>query len=299
MAFRTVAISNDAAVSASKGQLHVVSDTRVTIPLEDVAVLLLEGHGITITSHALASLAEAGAVVISCDRRHMPVATMNAFCTHSRTPAILDLQLSASLPMQKRLWQKVVEMKIGNQALCLKALGADGAARLREYASQVRSGDTSGREAAAARYYFARLMPQSRRHDGDTTNQSLDYGYAILRAALSRSVAAHGLYPSLGIHHHGGLNAFNLADDLIEPFRPLVDHLVIRKSIDSSSVDGRKELVGVLNHQVRIDSTRLTTLAAADQVVTSLVTSLRLKDAGALCMPSLEFPSDRSCTLPE
>lgn len=291
MAFRTVVVSSSASLSAASGQLQVISDTRVSIPLDDIAVLLLEGHGITITSHALTSLAEAGAVVISCDRKHMPVAVMNSYCGHSRAPAVLDLQMSASAPLTKRLWQRIVEAKIRNQAHCLAAIGADGRAKLLEYAAQVRSGDTSGREAAAARYYFARLMPKSRRHDASPTDRSLDYGYAILRAALSRAIAAHGLHPSLGVHHCNGLNAFNLADDLIEPFRPIVDHAVIRQSIDAEAVGGRRELVGVLDHQVRMNNSRVAVLTATDLIVTSLVTALRTKDAHTLHLPDPFFPS--------
>lgn len=287
MAFRTVTIGSEAEIHARAGQLVVLRERPVSIPIEDIAVLVLESLDVLITSSALSALTEAGAVVLTCDSKHTPNGALYSFGGHSRLFQLLKQQLATTLPLKKRLWQRLIIRKIENQALCLSALGVDGATKLLTYAARVQSGDTTGVEAVAARYYFARLMPGIRRHGGAPSDGALDYGYAVVRAAVARSLVAHGLNPALGLQHCSELNAFNLADDLIEPFRPLVDLRAIQTGADVDSVEGRQILVGALNADCMVDKQCFSILTATDNVVVSLVSALRGKDARMLRTPVL------------
>lgn len=299
MAFRTVVISNEADVHIRGGQLVVHQDDALTIPVEDIAVLTFESPRVRVSSAALAILAAAGVPLVVCDRKHMPIGLLNSYCCHSRQSAVTQFQLGASLPLKKRLWQRLVMGKIENQARCLEALSISGHRKLREYARQVLSGDTSGREAVAARYYFNRLMPGTSRHSGKLHDAGLDYGYAVVRACVARSLAAHGLYPPVGIHHASQLNAFNLADDLLEPFRPCVDLLVRSSDPDVDTVRGRAKVAGVLNQPCEIGGAVHTANTAIEAFVQTFVTALENGQASALSLPGLLSPPDDLNSLTE
>lgn len=287
MAFRAVVVESECFLHVRQGWLEVARDDgqMVAVPLEDVAVLVLENPRTAVSTAGLALLCEQGVAVAACDRHHLPRAVALPFCAHSRQTGILRLQLSASLPLKKRLWQRLVTAKITNQAACLDALGLDGGALLRGYARQVLSGDTSGMEAAAARVYFQRILPGESRHGGSARDRALDYGYAVLRAAVARALVAHGLHPPLGVHHDSQLNAFNLADDVLEVFRPWVDYAVAAWNLSAAVREHRQRLVGLLHARAGIGSDRVTVLTAADTCATSLVTALEAKDAGCLLTP--------------
>lgn len=154
MAFRTVVISNEAELHVQQGQLVAVQEQTVWIPTEDIAVLVLENPRIHLSAAALSLLVEQGVAVAVCDRKHIPNGLLLPHCQHSRQLAVTRQQLSISLPLKKRIWQRLVRAKIENQATCLDVLGLGGSTRLRQYASSVQSGDASGMEAAAARLYF-------------------------------------------------------------------------------------------------------------------------------------------------
>lgn len=299
LGFRTVVISSEADVHIRGGQLVVCKDDALAIPVEDVAVLTLESPRVRVSSAALALLAESGVPLVVCDRRHMPIGVLNAYCAHSRQSAVVQSQLTASLPLKKRLWQRLVIGKIENQARCLEMLSISGHRKLREYAGQVLSGDASGREAVAARYYFSRLMPNTRRHSGSSCDAGLDYGYAVVRACVARSLVAHGLYPPIGIHHASQLNAFNLADDLLEPFRPCVDLVVNACNADVGSIDGRASIAGVLNQSCEVAGGVYTVNTAVEAVVQTLVTAMDTGRAGALSVPRLLPLGDSAKTLAE
>ncbi|MEJ5342072.1 MAG: type II CRISPR-associated endonuclease Cas1 [Thermogutta sp.] len=204
-------------------------ELEVTLPLAELAVLIAANPCITLTQPVLAGLAEAGAVCVICDATSRPVGTMFPLVNHHIQTERLAAQAQASLPTRKRLWQQIVRSKIQSQAGVLQELhGRDyGLARL---AARVRSGDTSNVEAMASRRYWRHLFQdRTFRRDPDRNDQNrfLNYGYAILRAVTARAITGVGLHPSLGIHHHNRYNPFCLADDLMEPFRPRVDLLVV------------------------------------------------------------------------
>lgn len=224
MEFRSVFVSNPAQLSVRKGQLVIRQEEEFSIPMEDISSLLLESRAVSITTAALQELADHGVTVFVCDATHLSAAVVLPMNRHSRQLKLLKGQISMTKPTQKRVWQSVVTAKITNQARCLALLEHSESDELRFLASQVRSGDPDNLEAAAAARYFPTLFGSGfTRGTECRINAALNYGYAILRGAVARNLVMRGLEPCLGIFHHSELNQFNLADDLMEPYRPLVD----------------------------------------------------------------------------
>lgn len=279
MAYRSLIIESPARLSVRRDQLIIETDLEHSVPLEDIDALLLENRQSTLTAAALSRLGESGCALFVCDERHMPCAVLQPFCSHSRASAVLDLQLGASLPLKKRLWQAITVRKIENQAACLAQQGdREGEAKLRTMAKSVRSGDTGNVEAAAAAAYFPRLFgPDFTRQGEDSRNAPLNYGYAILRGCIARELAVHGFLPSLGLHHASELNAFNLADDLIEPFRAAVDLLVAASFTENEPLTpaGKRLLFTVLQLDILSGGQHHSLSYAVARLVESLARSLR------------------------
>lgn len=231
MAHRVIDVSNvGARLRSSLGRLVISRDEGedACIPFAEIAVIVLGHPQITLTQPVLAGLAEAGAVLVACDSRRLPCAMQLPLIGHFVQTERIRAQAAASLPTRKRLWRDIVKAKIQAQAQVLIELrtGDEG---LLSLASRVQSGDTQNVEAQAARRYWASLFPSSdfkRNIEGDDQNRLLNYGYAVLRAIVARAVCAAGLQPSLGLHHRNRYNPFCLVDDLMEPFRPVVDRAV-------------------------------------------------------------------------
>lgn len=201
-----------------------------TVPLGDIAVLIVSHPQVSLTQQVLSGLASAGGIFVTCDEKHMPASMLLPLATHSLQAERFAVQASASVPVKKRAWQQIVTAKIEAQACVLEErTGSDWG--LRAMASRVRSGDPQNIEAQAARIYWQKLFGGDgfrRDPDGTGLNACLNYGYAVLRAMAARSLCGAGLHPSLGVHHHNRYDAFCLADDLMEPFRPLVDQEVAK-----------------------------------------------------------------------
>lgn len=204
-------------------------EPEMTTPLEELAVLIVSHKGVVYTHAVLAELARAGGVFVACDDRHLPVAMMLPVAGHHLQCERFAQQAAASKPIQKRLWQQLVQSKVALQGRVLRDLrGHDHG--LLAMAGRVRSGDAENIEGQASRRYWPALFdnPSFRRdREAEDQNRLLNYGYAVLRAMVARAVCASGLHPSLGLHHHNRYDAFPLADDLMEPFRPLVDRAVV------------------------------------------------------------------------
>ena len=199
----------------------------VSAPIDELAAVVVSHPAVTFTHPALAALAEAGVAVIVCDEKHSPVGMLMPLSGHHLQAERFDLQAHADLPLRKRLWKQIVHAKIGNQGKLLQLLtGADSG--LGEMAKTVHSGDPENIEAQAARRYWSALFGPGfvRQDEKHEQNAHLNYGYAVLRATVTRAICAAGLHPSLGLHHHNQYDAFCLASDLTEPFRPLVDRKV-------------------------------------------------------------------------
>lgn len=205
----------------------------ITKPIEDLSVVVLDHRQITITQGLLEALLENNVAVITCDARSMPVGLLLPLYGHSTQNERFRSQLAASLPLRKQLWQQTIRAKIENQACVLGKMTEVENRCMFVWASDVRSGDSDNLEARAAAYYwrnfFSKEHPDfTREREGAAPNNLLNYGYAILRAVIARSLVCSGLLPTLGIHHHNRYNAYCLADDIMEPYRPYVDELVMR-----------------------------------------------------------------------
>ncbi|MFN3585762.1 type II CRISPR-associated endonuclease Cas1 [Phenylobacterium sp.] len=203
------------------------------VPLDDVHAVIVHAHGVTWSANLVAALAERGSPVVFCAANHSPVAVTLPLVGNHAQNARMRAQWAASKPLAKQLWRRIVMAKIGMQASLLGAQGVAGGAGLAAMATRVRSGDEGNLEAQAARRYWPLLMGSDFRRDREAegANSLLNYGYAIMRATVARAVVAAGLHPTMGIGHANRGNALALADDLIEPFRPLVDGLVARMAL--------------------------------------------------------------------
>lgn len=243
---KTLYFGNPAYLSLSKSQLvvrmpeveqaeHLAESIRQesvrTIPIEDIGVVVLDHRQITLTQGLMAALLNNQTAVITCDERRMPAGLLLPLEGNTLQNERFRSQIEASVPLKKQLWQQTVVAKIENQAYVLEKQLNEPAARMHYLADTVKSGDTTNCEAQAAAYYWQHLFPDipgfTHGREGPPPNQLLNYGYAILRAVVARALVASGLLPVAGIHHHNRYNAYCLADDIMEPYRPFVDALVI------------------------------------------------------------------------
>ena len=250
-----------------------------TIPIEDIGVVILDHRRITITSGVLEALLENNCAVITCDQKSMPVGLLLPLCGNTTQNERFRTQLDVSLPLRKQLWQQTVKQKILNQEYVLRTNTDKETNCMRVWANDVRSGDPDNLEARAAAYYWKNLFKDYpdfvRDREGTPPNNLLNYGYAILRAVIARSLVGSGLLPTLGIHHHNRYNAYCLADDIMEPYRPYVDELVldlIRQNEDISEINKRlkMQLLGIPMLDVVINGKRSPLMIAAQQTTASL-----------------------------
>ncbi len=216
------------------------------IPLDDVGALIANSYGLTYSNAVLVALAERGVPIAICGTNQLPAGFVLPVSGHHEHAAHFDLQIAASLPLRKRVWQQIVKAKVMQQSKVIDFVGQDGTGLVR-LASLVRSGDPENIEAQAAKRYWPQLLGDRFRRDtsGLAPNGLLNYGYTVLRSAVARCIVASGLHPSLGIHHSNDRNAFRLADDLIEPFRPFVD-LAVKRLVDQAVVDVNRDTKTVL-----------------------------------------------------
>ena len=255
------------------------AQAEVTKPIEDLGVVVLDNKQVTITSGLLDALLENNCAVITCDSKSMPIGLMLPLYGNTTQNERFRQQLDASLPLKKQLWQQTIQMKINNQASVLKDCVDEEVRCMRVWASDVRSGDPDNLEARAAAYYwkslFADIEGFTREREGIYPNNLLNYGYAILRAVVARGLVTSGLLPTLGIHHHNRYNAYCLADDIMEPYRPYVDELVFKLvQINGKVLDLTKEIKAKLLEtptlEVKIGGKRSPLMVAVGQTTASL-----------------------------
>lgn len=244
------------------------------VPLDDIAAVIVHAHGCTMSNHVNVALVERGAVIVSCNSSHAPVAMTVGLVGHHVQTARMIAQAEASRPLKKRIWQALVQAKIGMQGRALEVIGETGSS-LQFMSERVKSGDPDNVEAQAARRYWPMMMGQAFRRDqnGAGVNGLLNYGYAILRALCARSVVASGLIPALGVHHHNRQNPFALVDDVMEPFRPVID-LQVRRLVGEGvrEVDrgAKQKLASITN----LDLTHADGVTPLNLIVERLVSSL-------------------------
>lgn len=291
---KTLCFSNPAYLSLRDGQLviklpevekveNLTDDfkkaTEVTRPIEDLGVVVLDHKQITITQGALEAMLENNCAVITCDSSHLPVGLLLPLVGNTTQNERFRDQLDASLPLRKQLWQQTIQYKIRNQAAILSQCSDAETKCMQVWANDVRSGDPDNLEARAAVYYWKSLFGHIpgfiRDREGIAPNNLLNYGYAILRAVVARSLVASGLLPTLGIHHHNRYNAYCLADDIMEPFRPYVDRLVYditeQYGVDVElSKDIKAELLSIPTLDIVIGGKRSPLMVGVSQTTASL-----------------------------
>ena len=294
MAWRGLHISRGARLSLADNQIVAKQDEGETrLPIEDIAWIVLDSPQVMLSTSLIAALMDSGVVVLTTDKTHTPSGMMLPFHRHHRQAEIVDLQVSLSAPLKKRLWQSLVRTKIENQAANLVGRGQDATA-LRAMAGLVGSGDPDNIEARAARAYWPRLFIDFvRDDDADKRNGLLNYGYAVVRSAVARALVAAGLVPSLGLFHASMTNAFNLADDLVEPFRPFVDREVWQLTdkgtvrTGPTSVEERRKLASILTDSALFGAETVTLLTATEHAAESLVRAMQSGSAAVLRVPRM------------
>ena len=283
MEYRNIFLANPARVSVQREQLVIEQAEKYMAPLEDISAILIESRQVTLTSYAVASLAGHGITVFLCDDRHLPscqILPINQYC---RQRKLLMAQCEIGKPLQKKLWQQIVIRKLQNQAKCLELMHHEECEKLYQMAHSVLSNDHDNREAAAAAIYFPALFGRGFfRGSDDPRYAALNYGYAILRGGIARNLVIHGLEPCIGIHHRNELNQFNLADDLIEPFRPVVDLYVATNFCEDDDVltaEQKAGLFNLTNHMVQQAGKRYRIMTAIGRASVALANSIVDEDA--------------------
>ena len=290
---RTLCFSNPAYLSLKNAQLVIKlpevekadvvelikAEAARTIPIEDIGVVVLDNRQITITQGLVEALLENNCAIITCDNAHLPVGLMLPLCGNTTQSERFRLQIDASLPLKKQLWQQTVQCKIRNQAAVLQNTRNAIVKNMLAWAGEVKSGDSDNLEGRAAAYYWRNLFPDilgfTRDRNGLPPNNLLNYGYAILRAVVARALVGSGLLPTLGIHHHNRYNAYCLADDIMEPYRPYVDALVCRLVSDGHiteelTTELKRELLQIPTLDVVINGKRSPLMVAVGQTTASL-----------------------------
>ena len=259
------------------------------IALSDIWVIIIDNPQVTITSALISGINEAGIGVLYCGSDHMPNGLALPLGAHSRHAEIVEHQLAISKPLRNQIWKRIVTKKIENQAKALALCFGDSAEvkKIRGYAQEVQSNDKTNRESIAASEYFKALLPYGTRWNGPMA-APLNYGYAILRSGIAQCAVSHGWLVSRGIHHHSAENAFNLVDDLIEPFRPIVDLKIVSDNIlEPLSTLNKKALTEVTSVLVSIDGRRHSVQTAIDIYCESLRRAVELKDVDQLLLPDI------------
>jgi len=276
---RTLFFNNPYHLSTKLGQL-LISNKETgelkTAPIEDLGFVVLDHRQITFTLGVMSELAANNTAVVICNEKHMPASMMFHLDTHQLQNERFRAQVQAAEPMKKQLWQQIIKSKIRNQAFVLHNQGRNSAALLK-MATRVKSGDTANEEAQAARRYWPDLFgPDFKRERyGIPPNPSLNYAYAILRAAVARALCGSGLLPTLGIHHHNKYNAYCLADDIMEPYRPFADAVVIRQikqypQYHNMTTAMKAGLLSVINEDVMINNKKRPLMIALSETTASL-----------------------------
>lgn len=296
---KTIFVSEKKYLSLRLNNLIVKSENnKVSVPLSDISAIILDNPQIAISASLLSKIADSGIALFTCNDKHIPNGIYIPFNIHCRFSGISRLQIRLSKPFKKQCWRKIIKAKINNQFEVLKSKSLENHVVLKQLSENVLSGDSSNLESQAARIYFQSLFDdfmrinKSHKPNTDIRNIALNYGYSIIRGVIARSVATSGLFPSIGIHHDNQFNAFNLADDLIEPFRAFVDIVVFDKyrtflnfNTEFTKKD-KVDLLSILQNKVVFNGKRETILAACELAVQSYVKAVKNKEPDELLFPS-------------
>lgn len=296
MAYRVILIENEVDINLKLDNLVITKDeSDIWIPLDDISVIVLDNLRINISTRMLSIMAEYNIALILCDNKHNPIGYYSSYDNHSRMSKMIGNQISKDRDFYDIIWKNIVESKIENQAQVLEILekSEEVVKNIREYGKNVKVGDIDNREAHSAKIYFNTLMNAtfSRGNDDILINSGLDYGYTILRSYLARLCVGYGLNTQIGIHHKNEYNRFNLVDDLIEPFRPIVD-VYTYKILDGEEyfkAEHRRKLINILNHYIKYNGKQMYLCNAMEEYVEKVAAYIANKNVEIVFPQTKEY----------
>lgn len=296
MAYRSIFIKDTCNLKLKNNQLYVLKENKeITMPLEDISIILIENQETVITTALLGQLANYNIGVIFCDLKHMPSSILLPMNNHYKQLSVFEKQMEIKKPVLSQCWQKIIFYKIINQKYVLEELNKNDyfIEKLDILSKDIKSADNTNREAVAAKLYFEGLfgaMFQRNRNNDDAINCALNYGYTILFSNMARLLSMYGFNTILGIHHCSYVNNYNLASDMMEPFRPMVDRYVAR-NLDNLeyplTTQNKKELVDILHMPMRINGANYLLEHAMEEMVLSLIKVYDKNDSSLLECPNM------------
>jgi CRISPR-associated protein Cas1 len=291
MGYRNLVIENPATLNIRNSQLYVKTTNEFAFPLDDLQSIVIDSQRCTMSTVVLSQLGKHDITVIISDEYHLPSTVLLPLQGYYQKLSTLNQQLRVSKRFKDRLWQKNIRQKIMNQAAVLQLQQLPGVPEMKKRAASVIEGDQTHQEGYAAAFYFKTTFGQHfvRRHD-DVVNAALDYGYAIIRSCIARELTAFGFEPALGIFHKNQLNPFNLAHDLIESYRPIVDLLVLQLNLDDATKlvpTIKRQLVNIQSYDVRINGTFQTVRNAIHLTVESVASAFSQERVSGVTFPQV------------
>lgn len=288
MGFRTLEISKACEIHIKDGQLEILSeDGLISIPVEDLNQIMVHGANIRLSTMDLSILSQNKISFMTLDEKYLPTAILLPFEGHARQSKLMHAQVDTSKDKYLSLWMQITKQKINNQAGALSIMGINGSEHIYKYAAELNEANVDISEALAAKEYFEYYHEGLNRRVDDPVNSRLNYGYAVVRSYIARTLVAAGFHPTFGIHHDSQLNAYNLADDLIEPFRAFVD-LVAHDNIGSNVIlakNERRALAHTLHNACIMDGVKMNIMSAIELTVSSLKRIILDKTNEKLLLP--------------
>lgn len=292
--FRTVVINQGERISVKDGWLIVgLYDEEKRVPIEDIYSVVIDNISSTITLRTITQLTDNGTHILVCNEKHQPVSIILPQNTHYRPLNVIRKQISMSQDFKNKLWDNIVKAKIQNQAQVLKLCHCSTVSydKLIQFSNGIENGDEGNREAVAAKMFFRTIYGSSFiRFADDAVNSALNYGYAIIRSAFCKTLVAYGYNSVIGLHHINESNPFNLADDLMEPLRPVIDMWVDDNHedlLDELTRSQRNELASIVNNSVMWNGKKMKIRNAIDKYVSSLTTAIEKENADLLKIPTI------------
>lgn len=296
MGWRTIYIENSHKLSLYLNNLKIEDgDERYIVPIDDIEVLVLNNYKMYVTTQLLCKLSQENVCVIICDKKGLPELMLNPLAGNYASFRLQEVQLNLKETQKQQLWKKIIEGKIGNQVKVLDGHSGDcdTLEYMLKFMKEVLPGDPENREGLAAKLYFRGLFGREftrDRKNEDSVNMALNYGYAVLRAIVARSVVAKGYIPTIGIHHRNIYNPFNLADDFMEPYRPLIDDWVYRNMGDDFFTrEKRLSLLESFHNKIIFEEKKYSILQSVPLYVDHIVNYMKSGDECFIQMPGVEI----------
>lgn len=292
--WRTVIVNNGEKMIIQNNWLIVYSDnSEHKVPVNDIYALVIDNRAALISVSVISTLTQAGAHIYFCDEKHVPVSVSLPLNNHYRPLSVFNNQLSMTDNFKNELWAKIIRAKIANQAKCLRIVGIEHSKAdvISEIGKKVLPGDCNNREAVAAKKYFRLLFGVTfKRSDDDITNAALDYGYSIIRSSVCKTLTVYGFNCVLGIHHINRNDPFNLAEDIMEPLRPLIDLWTDENCdnlFETLTRENRRDIINLVNVPILIEGKKMRVRYAIDRYVKSLVSAVNENNVDLLQLPEL------------